>query len=133
MLVDSKCLYPMNALQIRKYDNIHSSIGRIVRTEMKKMSSVQSILCSQSPDDLKCFKWDDIYHELNEKAPVFLSILVSATKTRTPRSRDSQAVICMCVAILLKYRFKRLSLVQKIVSLILYTGHCSKKVCYTIT
>ena len=113
-----------------------SNIGRIVRTEIKKMSTVQSILCSQSPDDLKNFKWSDIYTELKEKAPVFLGILVSATKTRSPRSRDNQAVICICVAILLKYRFKRLSLVQKIVSLILYNGHCSKKVyfmyCYHI-
>ena len=123
MALSNECLADMKT---REYTL--SSIGRMIRTELKKVSSIQSVLCSQSNDDLKNFKWDDIYNELKHKAPVFLGVLLSATKTRCAR-KNQVAVICMCAAILLKYRFKRLSLVQKIVSLVLYGGHCSKKVC----
>ncbi|XP_019861291.1 PREDICTED: uncharacterized protein LOC109589693 [Amphimedon queenslandica] len=104
-----------------------SSISRTIETEVKRMSSVNSILCSQSPDHLKFFHWDMIYNELQSKAPVLLQFLVSATNTKTKR-KNRIAVICTCAAIILKYRYRNLNLLQKVLSLILYSSHCSKKV-----
>ena len=107
---------------------IISKIGRDVRTEIKNLSSSQSILCSQSLDYLKSFDYDIIiYDELNQKAPYLLSFLMAATKTRSLRS-NRIAVICTCAMIILKFRYTKLNLFQKIISLILYAGHCSKKV-----
>lgn len=102
-------------------------IGKIVRTEMKKLSTTDSVLCSQSTEDLKDFRFERIYDEIKNKAPFLHSIFLSATKTRTPRC-NQVAIVCLCFSILLRYRFKRLNLFQKIVSLILYTGHSSKMV-----
>ena len=105
-------------------------LGKEVHKEIRVMAS-ESFLCSQSNDDLKEFKWDRLHRELSHKAPVLLSILVNATNTRIPRP-NSHVVIGICVAILLKHRNHKMSLLQKIISLVLYAGHASKQVyaCY---
>ena len=54
---------------------------------------------------------------------------MSATKTRTPR-KNRVAVICVCNAVLLKYRCKKFNLFQKVLSLVLYASQCSKKVSF---
>lgn len=93
-------------------------IGRDIRTEMKKLSGSQSILCSQSADELRNFRYDIIHDELQQKAPYLLSFFMAATQTRTYR-HNRIAVVCTCAMIILKYRFKRLSLFQKLISLVL--------------
>ena len=102
--------------------------GNQVHKEVRSMAA-QSFLCSQSKDDLKEFKWDRIHAELSQKAPVLLNILLHATKTRIPRP-NTHIVVGTCVAILLKHRNPKMSLLQKIISLLLYAGHASKQVCY---
>ena len=103
------------------------SLQKLIQTELKKLSSMQSSLLDQSPDTLKSFTWNAIYDELKKNAPIFLSFLMAATQTKTPRS-NRIAVMCVCASVILKYRFKRINLFQKIVSLVLYAGHCSKQV-----
>ena len=66
-------------------------IGRIVRTEIKTLGNLQSNLC------LKSFNWNMIYDEL--KAPVLLSVLMSATETTKPRN-NRLSVIGVCAAVL---------------------------------
>ena len=104
-------------------------IGREVRNELKAMCSdcTNSILRSQSLTDLYGFAWDTLIAELSANAPVFLEILRAITFTRRPR-QSRNAVIGVCAAVLLKYRFAKMSLVQKILSLLLYAGHSGKKV-----
>lgn len=109
--------------------HILEMIGRIIRSEMTVMCSDKtgSVLRSQSMQDLKNFKWKKLISELEKSAPVFLQLLRSCTQTRKPReNRDS--VIGMCAAIVLKNRFAKMSLLQKILSLVLYAGHCGKQV-----
>ena len=114
-------------LDERTHHYIALKIGRIVTAEIKGLSNLQSILCSQSVEDLKTFQFEKIYYELQNNASFLFSIFMSATKTKTPRE-NRMAVICVCTAVLLKYRFKRLNLFQKMLSLVLYAGHCSKLV-----
>lgn len=110
--------------KVKKY--LLVKIGTMIKKEIKTLSSFDSILKSQSLDHLMNFKWELIINELQQKAPIFLSFLKVATKTHTKRA-NKDAVICMCVSILLKYSFKELNLVQKLISLILYWGHASKR------
>ena len=107
-------------------------VGMIVRRELSLMCSEKtgSILSSKDVCDLKEFTWDKLLTEIASNAPVFLSILEICTQTRRPRSNQS-AVIGMCFVILLKYRYLKMTLVQKIVSMILYAGDCSKQVSNT--
>ena len=104
--------------------------GKEVRKEVRSMAS-ESFLSSQSKDDLKNFQWDRLHTELSLKAPLLLNILFDVTKTRVPRP-NSHIVIGICVAILLKHRNPKMSLLQKIISLVLYAGHASKQVCNSL-
>lgn len=108
---------------------VMEKVGKAARSELKSMCSVpvSSVLQKQSKDVYDDFSWDLLYAELEVNAPVLLSLLESCTQTRRPRE-NRRAVIGMCVAILLKHCFAKMSLVQRIVSLILYAGHSGKQV-----
>lgn len=112
---------------MKKY--LVETVGRIVRSELIAMCSVKvsSILLEQSEDVYGDFIWDKIHAEMEVNTPVLLSIFQACTHTRRPRI-NRKAVIGMCAAILLKYRFFKMSLVQRIISLILYAGHSGKQV-----
>lgn len=111
----------------KKY--IFNIIGNTIRKEMKVMVSdkVDSILRSQCANKLKIFNWNLLMSELTVHAPYLLNILHSITKTITPRDNQT-AIIGVCAAILLKHRYSKMSLVQRIVSIILYSGQASKQV-----
>ena len=75
---------------------------------------------------MKTFRWKNLMSELSERVPVFISLLQSCTWTRNSYI-NQDAIIGICTAMLLKYRY--LSLVQKNLSIILYAGHSGKEVC----
>ena len=127
--VASQCLEDkvMRNLLIKK-------LGELLHSEVVLLCSDQvgSILQSRSLSDLGEFTWEKFYSELKQHAPLLLSILQQSTKTRVQRS-NQKVVICLCVAIICKYRRPTMNLVQKIPSLILYTGHASKQVCIRLS
>ena len=82
---------------------------------------------SHSMKDLREFEWDRLHQEMLETAPTLSSILFSATKCRKEHS-NRIGVICLCMAIILKYRSNKMNFVQRILSLVLYANNCSKKV-----
>ena len=97
-----------------------------VRDELKKMCShsVKSVLKNSSLMD---FQWNDLLNELDIHAPTLMTILNYATQTRRGRpNRDG--VKGICATILLKFRYDEMSMVQKVISSILYAGHCGKQV-----
>lgn len=104
-------------------------IGMIVRKELSVMCSENagSILGSKQVSDLKDFTWNKLLVELETNTPVLLTILKTCTQTRRSRC-NRNTVIGMCSAILLRHHHVKMCLVQKIVSMILYAGDCSKQV-----
>ena len=111
--------------------HIVNLLGKEVRKEIRLMSSdsAHSFLRSQLKEDLKEFQWSRLHAELSSKAPILRSILTAATKTRVTRP-NAHIVVGTCVAILLKHCNPKMSLLQGIISLVLYVGHTSKQVCY---
>lgn len=89
--------------------------------------NVDSILRQTSCESLSNFQWTDLIGELQKYAPTLMTVLKACTKTRRHR-RNRNGVIGMCAAMLLKFRYNRMSLVQKLISTILYTGHSGKQV-----
>ena len=94
----------------------------MTKKELKNMA-VNSFLKS---GDVKGFKWSSLLKELKQYAPQFLSVLTSIIPSK--KHQNQCAAIGMCTAIILKHTSSKMSLVQKIVSLILYAGHASKQV-----
>ena len=114
---------------IRKH--VIHKVGKVVQSEVASLCSGKrkSVFQCQMKEELTRFKFQDVIHEMQKYAPTLLSILLDATKTR--RSRPNQtAVIAMCTAMICKLRRPEMSIVQKILSLILYAGHSAKKVHY---
>ena len=73
------------------------------------------------------FKWPLVMDEMNQHAPVLLQILNCCTSTRRLRA-NRNSVIATCTAMLCKLRSSKMSLIHKVLSLVLYAGHASKKV-----
>ena len=85
-----------------------TQVANAVKDEVRTMcsDSTNYILRSQ---DLKTFTWSRLLAELSVHAPILYSILRAATKVKRERS-NTDAVIGVCAAILLKYRFRKMSL-----------------------
>lgn len=114
-------------IQIRRY--IMNKLSQIICAELKTMCSakVDSVLKRQSNDALKNFEWDTLFFELRQNAPVLTTIFLACTKTKQWRP-NRKAIIGMCAAMFLKFRYDRMSLVHKIIALILYAGRTGKQV-----
>ena len=102
-------------------------ISRILQSELRKLCSVDSLLKENSTTAFQEFSWNNLIKEIQDHAPLLLSVMTACTKTRSYRP-NRNSTIGMCIAMLLKYHYKNMCLVQKILSLVLYAGHSSKQV-----
>ena len=93
---------------------------------------VHSILRNSSPDVVQTFDWKDFITELEQHAPVFLTMLRGCIGPKKQPKYNEDAILGICAAILLKYQSQRMNLIQRLLSLILYSGHAEKLVSYTI-
>lgn len=110
---------------------IIQKVSQIIQSELKRMcsSEVSSVLQDRSNEAIKNFQWSTLIAEVEANAPVLHELLLACTKKRHPSANyNEHGVLGMCVAMLLKHRFHRMSLVHKIIGLILYTGHSGKQV-----
>ena len=117
---------------IRKY--IIEKIGKMLRMELCKLCSdkTPSTLRTYNQESFKNFTWDFLINELSHTAPTLLSLFELLTETKSVR-HNRKGVIAVCISLLLKNRFIQACFVQKVISLILYSGHASKQVICAIT
>jgi len=86
-----------------------------------------SVLRNKSVEGLMALDFSAIIKELNSQAPTLLSLLKSCLKTKTPRSNED-VILVVIAGIIFKHRQPSCSLVQRVISLILYAGHSAKQV-----
>ena len=104
-------------------------VSRVLKFELKQLCSdnFPSIIRSTNVDNIMQFKWGQVIKEAEQCTPFLLKVL--KTCTETPTKRDNTTAIIGCIiSILAKHRRPHSCLFQRIVSLLLYSGHCSKKV-----
>lgn len=104
-------------------------VGKVIKNELKLFCSnkFDSILVETSQAALQFFTWESMWEEMAKATPFLLSILQSCMSKQAKIER-LKAVICMCFAILAKFRNPRLCLVQSMMSMILLAEHASKNV-----
>lgn len=116
---------------------ILKQVGRMVHSEIVSLSkgnthsgAISCLLSANKDavkDDVMNFDWEKLNCELKTCTPILHQMLHAASSTKVDRpNRD--AVICTIIAIICKIRRPSMSMVQKIVSLILYSGHSAKQV-----
>ena len=112
--------------KIKQY--ILKLISVTIRREISTMCSdkTNSLLLGQEPDSLNSFNWRMFESELDKFAPTFSHLLCSCFTTRIPR-QNATYMLCMCASLMLRNRRATMSLLQKIISVVLYCGHCSKQ------
>ena len=70
------------------------------------------------------YNWDEGYTAMQRKAPVLTGFLNACVPRRSKRQH---VVLVMCIALLI-YSYRRCTILQSIVSVILFTGHAVKQV-----
>ena len=104
-------------------------VGRVLKYELRCLcsDSHSSILASNARDALMSFSWKQLMMEAKDCMPILIQLLSKCVKTPTKRE-NNVPVIGLIISILAKQRRPQFSLFQKIISLLLYSGRCSKKV-----
>ena len=105
--------------------SIMTEICRKIKVEMKDLSSDKhdSIL-RDTVEAVKHFHWETVMLELERKVPTLLTLL----KHIVPQPAEQRPLICLVVSQLLKSRHRRMGLVQRAVSIMLYGNSSSKQV-----
>ena len=104
--------------------------GRILRNEVSRLCSTKSIsMLSQSPRSISDFHAiaNDSLNDIKTRAPTLLSLLRGALQTRHPRT-NTKFITVMIASMLCKHCKASVCLLQRIVSLVLYSGHSIKQV-----
>ena len=115
-------------------------LRKLIVKEMKQVcqKKTSSMLRKTSAEALKSFSWDDLLAELEKTAPVFCQILKECVNVKRRNgsakrrfySTDSATIIGVVAAILLRHHNEHLNLVQRIISILLYSGHAPKQVLF---
>ncbi len=105
-------------------------ISKECKAEIKKLCSKGSVLLKKEKEDLTTFSWQAFVKTVERNAPTLSALLHSLISTS---SLDHHAIVGVCIAILVKSRCPSACLIQRIVSLVLYAGHCSKQLSTPLT
>lgn len=93
-----------------------------------------SLLCSRSLftktniKNITSFDLKKVITLVEKKAPTFFRFMCATSRSPGSKRPLNYSAVCMAIAIILKQRYTRASLFQKIVSSILYAGHAAKRV-----
>ena len=113
---------------VRKH--IIVGLQKFLKMEMKALCS-DSYLLTKDKKSLSTFSWSDFYEIIRARAPTVLTFLEACVSQSS--SLDTTTIVGVCAAVMAKARRSSASLVQQIISIILYSGHSGKKVikiCY---
>ena len=130
----SRCAFARKCLSDRTIRSfIVNGLGRSLQHEIARNCSdnTVSILRDKTTSTLKEFTWEKLLNEVKVLAPTLFKLLQRCTKTRKPR-KNQDAIIGVLIAIMCRHCRPVSSLLQQLVSLILYSGHSSKRVCLYI-
>ena len=134
------------ARQVVRDERIRTRVIELLGThmgkEMKKLCTkeVMSVLRKADSDSVQQFSVKSIIEEMKTHAPSVLTVLRgcvhgrrrSRAKKQKSRMIDVDTVVGVCCAILLRGRSQKMNLLQRIISLILFCGHASKRVSNTV-
>lgn len=101
----------------------------LLRREITTLCSdrVGSVMLGSSPKEMCEFNMQNFIEEAKEHAPILVDILESLTQSRITTVNQS-AIMTMILASLCRCKRPKMSLLHKIISIIMYFGHCTKKV-----
>lgn len=140
--------HPALAKQVMRNSKTRATCLKVlekdIQKDLTKIASKKwgsSCLRQRTLDALESFSWEKLLLELKLKAPTLYHVLQGCVnvrrreragrqgKRRVHRPNDS-AVLGVCAALLCRHRNQHLNLLQRLISLILHSGHAGKQVCF---
>ena len=110
---------------VEKFSNdATKAFANAVKEEVKVICSDKTNSKLKS-NDVTDFSWDSIWSELLMYMPrlaIFLKEVLSDS------SNDNRHVICLIISMILKFRYPKMCLVQKVISMYLFGNSVHKKV-----
>lgn len=105
---------------------IVTQVARRIKSEMSRLSSdSHDSLLRDNIEAVKRFEWELVMLEFEKMVPTLVRLL----KQIVPKPSQHVPLICLIVSQLLKARHKKMGLVQRAVSVMLYGNGASKQVC----
>lgn len=105
--------------------HVLASVAGKIKCEMTEISSSKfASILRRKHTELKHFSWDELWLEFNAKAPRLVRFLQSILP------RAGKIFIAFVVCMLLKKRCKHMSLMQRMMSVLLYGNAANKQVCF---
>lgn len=112
---------------------IIEGVTNMINKELKTMCSrsFDSILREKSQVAMEHFRWESVWGEPLQSAPVLMAILQGSIVRRksVELPRRAKPVLSMCASMLLKFRNPQMCYLQCVVSLLLHAGHAGTQVC----
>lgn len=115
------------ATQAMKHDDskeeVMKRIDVLLQSEIKVLCSDEfnSVMLHTDADALKSFSIDAIYNEAISAAPTLTKLLSGCVKS-------NRSVLVAIISMIAKNRQNKMCLFQKVISMLLYAGNCSKQV-----
>ncbi len=108
---------------------IIKKICGMLRQEVSAICSdnYSTVMRDKNSEALIEFDFAKIIEEMELKTPTLLYFLQNCLKANTPRGNE-KAVLAIIASMIFKHRRSSCSLLQRIISLILYAGHTAKQV-----
>ena len=109
-------------------------VGKVIKKEMTETCSdaKESVFKDKSLNAMENFNWGKMAADLRRTAPVMAAILENSIASKSTDEPTLKTEIKMTVAagILLQGISERASHVQRVVSLLLFSSHSPKQLCY---
>ena len=95
--------------------------------QLCKKTPTPSYLHVAAVNDFSVFKWEPLVKELENTAPMLISVLYAAAEKSTQVTNPSEIAVCMAASFL-KHRCQHMCRIHLMVSSLLYAGHAAKRV-----
>jgi L1 cell adhesion molecule like protein len=126
----ARCANPSKSIVLQAlkdpvaYPYLVKGIGKMIHYEIKQLCSdkADSVQRSKEKKNIADFPWDAIVTEAGQYCPTLTNLLQAATTTKAS-NKNRKYVFCTIVCILSKFRRSSMSLFQKLISVLLYSGH----------
>lgn len=99
-------------------------VGALLKREMRHLCS-NNVADSITSIKLANFSWSNYFRKIKSHAPCIVELL---TLILTGKSKTNKDIIRVIVSIITSFKRSSMNVVQKMISIILYAGHCSKQV-----
>ena len=108
-----------------------ATIGKDIQSEIRGLcaDTFPSIFRDRTRSAIDHFTWKSLWAELVERAPLSVEVLQTFVPAKEGKENIMRPVLCMCLAMILKKRNPKMSMVQSLVSLSLYAGNAGTQVC----